>query len=419
MEVLLKFFIIALIILSVSCSKTDSSENTEIDVDTNDADEEETDFCDILEKVTEKHIDISGVSNKAIGMIIRVESPEISKTCAFGSVVKGGNIPPAGSEQWVIGSVSKMITSFILAQKAVDLEELLDHPAGNYLPSEWAVPDGSGDEKFTLAQLMTHTSGLPHYPMTLQESIDSVSSLDDLYAAWEDYTMDDLESDLGETTLSFDPGTNYLYSDFGFALVQKAAEKVYEKPFPQILADFSEFMGLKNTVVPENLSEYQKNNLFYGHGGLKVVPLPKPVVTPVFTGDGFIYSDAEDMGRLLRIFAGIDEPPDANVLSTLDLVKEKRFHREEGSVSVDQGLGIGIISEGDFTLYKKNGTSAGTTTAFLWDDKNHLGVVVAGNIIPFSIGVNGVICDIYALIYLNHTGTVIPDELIESCKVAF
>ena len=146
MEVLLKFLIIALIILSVSCSKTDSSENTEIDLDTNDADEEETHFCDILEKVTEKHIDISGVSNKAIGMIIRVESPEISKTCAFGSVVKGGNIPPAGSEQWVIGSVSKMITSFILAQKAVDLEEVLDLPAGNYLPSEWAVPGGSGDK---------------------------------------------------------------------------------------------------------------------------------------------------------------------------------------------------------------------------------------------------------------------------------
>ncbi len=424
----MKFFVIAFIIFSISCSKTDNgtildSEQTEAETDTTDtetgdADEKDTFFCNVLEKVAEKHIDVSGVRNKAIGMIIRVESPEISKTCAFGSVIKGENTPPEGSEQWVIGSVSKMITSFIMAQKAVELKELSDHPAKNYLPPEWAVPDGSGDEKFTLTHLMTHTSGLPRYPPTLQESIKNASSLEDMYAAWEEYTIDDLERDLAETTLEFDPETNYYYSDYGFALVQKATEEIYEKPFPKILADFSKLMGLKNTVVPENLSENQKSNLFYGHGGPNIVPMPKPVVTPVFTGDGFIYSDAEDMGKLLRIFTGIDESPNENAINTLELLKEKRFPREAEEISVAQGLGIGIITEGDFTLYKKNGTSAGTTTAFLWDEKNHLGVVAAGNVIPFSEGVNLAVCEAYSIIAEN-SDIEVPSKVVKSCQIAF
>jgi len=147
--------------------------------------------------------------------------------------------------------------------------------------------------------------------------------------------------------------------------------------------------------------------------------MERAVVTPVFTGDGFIYSDADDLGRVLRVFAGIDEAPDSTVTKTLALVTEKRFPREAGEVSIAQGLGIGIITEGEFTLYKKNGTSVGTTTAFLWDDKNHIGVAVAGNIIPFGEGVNSVVCDAYSLLYSDHTGLVLPDEVLASCQVAF
>ena len=60
-----------------------------------------------------------------------------------------------------------MITSFVLASKAVDDEKIISDPAENYLPQNWIIPAGSGDKKITLTHLMTHTSGLPHYPKTL------------------------------------------------------------------------------------------------------------------------------------------------------------------------------------------------------------------------------------------------------------
>ena len=425
----MKVLILFLLLFSVACSepieqKNDDdtmsdSDQTNADSDSETGDEDQISMCERLEKVTENYIDTSGVTNKAIGIIIRVESPKISETCGFGSLVKGAVVPLTGKELWVIGSVSKMITSYILAEKAVAIEGLLDDPAENYLPEEWVIPVGSGGEKFSLLNLMIHTSGLPHYPQTLQASLDNVAGLEDMYAAWEDYTIENLENDIEGITLSANPGTAYIYSDFGFALAQQAVENIYEKSFPDLLEDFSTRMGLKNTVVPENLSEEQKNNLFYGHGGPRIVAMETPVVTPVFTGDGFIYSDAEDLGRLLRIFAGIDETADPDVTKALGLVTEKRFPREAGEVSIAQGLGIGIITEGEFTLYKKNGTSVGTTTAFLWDDKNHIGVAVAGNIIPFGEGINSVVCDAYRLLYLDHTGLVLPEKVLESCQVAF
>jgi len=426
----LKILMIFLILFVVSCSESAKTENeneaidevisdndvTDEDLET--TDEDQISICEVIETAVSKYIDTAGVSNKAVGVIIRVESPDVSQTCTFGSRVKGADVTPTGNEQWVIGSVSKMITSNILAQKAVDIEGLLDDPAENYLPDDWVIPTGSNGEKFSLSHLMTQTSGLPHYPKTLQNSVDNVAGLEDMYAAWEDYSIEDLENDLKETILSGDPGTTYLYSDFGFALVQQAAENIYEKSFPEILEDFSKRMGLKNTVVPENLSEDQKNNIFYGHGGPQVVAMERPVVTPVFTGDGFIFSDANDLGRLLRIFTGIDDVPDTTVSKSLDLIKIKRFEREANGVSIAQGLGIGIITEGEFTLFKKNGTSAGTTTAFLWDDKNHLGVVVAGNVIPFGEGVNSLACEIFSVLAEN-SGIAVTDEVAESCQVAF
>ena len=258
----MKFIVLIGIFFLAACSNTvTNDQDTDfiedcdfIETDAETVDEDEISICEELEAVLQKHINTEGESGKAIGLIVRMESPDVSETCTFGSKVKDAEVKPTGDEQWVIGSVSKMLTSFILTQKAVDDGKILEDPAENYLPENWSVPSGSGGKKFTMINLMTHTSGLPHYPKTLQESIDNVGSLEDMYAAWEDYTINDLESDLSKTTLSFDPGTEYQYSDFGFALVQKAGEMLYEKTFPEMLAEFSELLGLENTVVPENLS---------------------------------------------------------------------------------------------------------------------------------------------------------------------
>lgn len=375
-------------------------------------------FCEELSAIVSPYINTAGAADKAVGMIVRVESPNLSQTCTFGSKEKGAEVKPSGNELWVIGSVSKMITSFILASKAFEGSLSMEGEIASYLPAQWNIPAGPSGEKLTVKQLLTHTSELPHYPATLQTDLNSAAGLDDMYAAWEDYTLDDLTNDLAVTKITAVPGTVYGYSDFGFALAQQIAENVYAVPYPQIVKGFADKMGLHNTTVPEELSDAQKANLFYGHAGPAIVPAKRPAITPVFTGDGFIYSDADDLGRLLRLFSGIDQFPDNTSGGALILATQKLFHRDVSGVPVDQGLGLGIITSGGYTLYKKNGTSIGTTTVFLWDPANHIGIAAAGNIIPFSDGINNSACQIFAAAAAR-SGLQVATEVTADCQVPF
>ncbi|HOW50921.1 MAG TPA: serine hydrolase domain-containing protein [bacterium] len=375
-------------------------------------------LCEELSAIVTPYIDETGVADKAIGMIVRVESGDISETCTFGAREKGTTAPPTGDELWVIGSVSKMLTAHLIARKVVAGELALADSAASHLPQGLTAPTGPGGEPFTVEQLLTHTTGLPHYPATLQASLDAVAGLDDMYAAWEGYTLNDLITDLAATTITAVPGTTYGYSDFGFALAQQVIETVYAFAYSDVVVDLAQTMGLENTVDPAYLTQAQKENLFYGHAGPQLVPATRPVITPIFTGDGFLYSNAADLGRLLRVFAGIDEPPDATTTAALALATQKLFHREVSGVPVDQGLGLGVIASGDYTLYKKNGTSTGTTTAFLWDAEHHIGVVVAGNVIPFSEGVNSSVCAVFAAAAAR-SGLTVPTEVLTACQVPF
>ena len=375
-------------------------------------------FCKELSAIVTPYIAEKGVAGKAIGMIVRVESGALSETCTFGAREKGTSVPPTGDELWVIGSVSKTITAHLIARKVAAGDLALADAVASHLPQGLTVPAGPGGEPFTVEQLLTHTTGLPHYPATLQASIDAVAGLDDLYAAWEDYSPKDLVADLAATKITTVPGSTYGYSDFGFAIAQQVIEAVHAVAYPDVLADFAQTMGLQNTSDPAVLTEAQKGKLFYGHAGPQLVPATRPVITPLFSGDGFLYSNADDLGRLLRVFAGIDEPPDAATGEALALATQKLFHREVGGIPVDQGLGLGVITSGDFTLYKKNGTSTGTTTAFLWDPGHHVGVVVAGNVIPFSEGINSSACGVFAAVAAR-SGLTVPADVVAACQVPF
>ncbi len=374
-------------------------------------------FCQEIAPLVAPYIDVNGVANKAIGMIIRVETPVLSETCTFGSKEKGITLPPESDSLWVIGSVSKLITAHLLARKAAEGAFSFEKAAYLELPETWKIPQYENGTPFSTLHLLTHSAGLPHYPATLQAAIEAVSGLEDMYAAWEEYREADLINDLAAATLVSAPGTTYLYSDFGFVLAQIIAEKIYAKPYAAIITEFAAALGLFNTTAPEQLSEAQKQKLFYGHAGPQLVPATRPLVNPIFTGDGFLYADASDLGRLLRFFAAIDKT-DETTAKALNLMTKPYVNREVSGVPVSQGLGLGSISDSGYTLYKKNGTSTGTTTAFLWDSGHHIGVAAAANVIPVSEGINAAVCLVFAAAAAR-SGLAVPASTAAACKVAF
>ena len=96
-----------------------------------------------------------------------------------------------------IGSITKVFTSFLLADMVERREVTLDDPVRKFLPSSVVVPSRSG-KQITLVDLATQTSGLPR---------DSVKvDLTATISPYADYSANQLYAFLGSVRLERDPG---------------------------------------------------------------------------------------------------------------------------------------------------------------------------------------------------------------------
>jgi CubicO group peptidase (beta-lactamase class C family) len=119
---------------------------------------------------------------------------------------------PGADTLFEIGSISKVFTALVLADMVERGEVAFDDPVGTLLPGV-TVPARNG-RAITLADLVTHTSGLPRLPSNLEGS-----SLDNPYAR---YRAADLYAFLAAHQLTRDPGAQWEYSNVGAGLLGHA-----------------------------------------------------------------------------------------------------------------------------------------------------------------------------------------------------
>jgi len=156
------------------------------------------------------------------------------------AISTGGELRWAGSYGWSdiarrelaspttryrTGSIAKPITG-VAMMRLVD-RGLLDLDA----PLETSIdglPDAS--RQITPRQLAAHVSGIRHY--ALLEILSSTVGLNrpKNYAS----VVDGLESFIGDR-LRFEPGTDFLYSTWGYSLLSRKLELASRSPFPQLL----------------------------------------------------------------------------------------------------------------------------------------------------------------------------------------
>jgi D-alanyl-D-alanine-carboxypeptidase/D-alanyl-D-alanine-endopeptidase len=157
-------------------------------------------------------------------LIRRVDLCGLSPAMVVGTVDAGrqrfishGWASAAGAEAnentlFEIGSVTKLFTAIVLADMAGRGEAALDDPVAALLPGGTVVPEHDG-HAITLAQLATHTSGLPRLPA------DITVGAPDPHA---NYTADRLYAFLAGHRLSRKPGADYEYSNLGAGLLGHA-----------------------------------------------------------------------------------------------------------------------------------------------------------------------------------------------------
>lgn len=215
------------------------------------------------------------------GVVLIAQGDTILLEKGYGFADVKQKIPNTADTRFQLASVSKTLTATSV-MKLVEQGKLdLQAPISKYLdgtPPIW--------QNITLEQLLSHTSGIPDY-FTFDE-FDGVLNL----------TPDGIIAVAKKYPLSFDPGTDFEYSNTGFVMLGKIIENVTGMSYGDYMRQtIFDPLGMtatgradKNTPLAVGYSSYQEPAKTY------------PITNEL--GDGDFLSTADDMYRFDRALYG-------------------------------------------------------------------------------------------------------------------
>ena len=273
----------------------------------------------------------------------RVDGPEITAETIF-----------------EIGSITKVFTALLLADMVEHGEVALDDPVRKYLPSGVTVPS-RGRRDITLADLATHTSGLPRDPTNLE-----LRSMDDPYA---EYRAADLHAFLAGYSLQRDPGTQFEYSNVGMGLLGHALATRAGLSYEALLTrSVLGPLGMRNTSVV--VDEERRSRRATGHSQA-LAPVPWWHFDAM-AGAGAMNSTAQDMLLFAEAAMGADTPLKAA------FARMTSVRRPTGG-GTDQMLGWDAFRYQGNEVLAKSGVTNGFRSRLFVDPTGHRAVIVLIN----------------------------------------
>lgn len=263
-------------------------------------------------------------------------------------IVSAGNAN--GDTAFEIGSVAKVFTALLLADMARLGEVGLNDPVAKYVPA-------LSGHSITLADLATHTSGLPFMPdeqaITSAGVYQSLARLPrhDGAAAWD-------------------------YSNLGYWLLGEAlAERTGTDYESLVRQRVLQPLRLNDTVVTPSPSMLAR--LAAGHDA-SLQPAPLAASIPRYSmmyaaGVGWL-STTNDLLTYLAVALGYERSPLAPAMATM-----LDTRRPIAGSASKQALGWVVVGGGDDTLIVHDGGTLGYASSVAWDPKMRIGVVVLSN----------------------------------------
>jgi D-alanyl-D-alanine-carboxypeptidase/D-alanyl-D-alanine-endopeptidase len=120
----------------------------------------EVDDDDAIRNILRQRVD---VEKRTVGTAVCVVTPSRQRILAWGRERLGSIRPVTSETVFEIASITKVFTALLLAAMARSGEVALDDAVARHLPSDFHLPV-LGGRQITLADLATHTSGLPRFP---------------------------------------------------------------------------------------------------------------------------------------------------------------------------------------------------------------------------------------------------------------
>jgi D-alanyl-D-alanine-carboxypeptidase/D-alanyl-D-alanine-endopeptidase len=187
-----------------------------------------------------------------------------------------------------IGSVTKTMTAALLAEFIARGEVTLDDPIAKLLPPGTVVPSFNGHE-ITIAEIVTHSSGLPSIPAGYRPA--------DMNNPYADATERRLLDDLAATKLTREPGSKWEYSNFAMIVLSYALAKRNGSDYETLLREhLLAPLGMNETYIAKPPPGV---HLAQGHlpGGTPAIPWD---FHPDMAGVGGVRATLPDMMKYIE-----------------------------------------------------------------------------------------------------------------------
>jgi CubicO group peptidase (beta-lactamase class C family) len=295
---------------------------------------------------------------------------------------------PDNDTAFRIGSITKQFTVLALLQLVEQGRMRLSDPIEKYVPEVKAVQGAPPNAApITLLQVATMMSGLAREPGCANHSVGPVS-------VWQKKVLDCLP----QTRYEFEPGTQYLYSNIGYATLGLAIERAGGAPF---IAQVEEriFKPLGMTRSSFEPTPALRTNLAHGYARASAGAAPSRARADAeLEGRGYrvpngaIFSTITDLAKFVAWELGDGpalikkETQDANYLRVYSATDT----RNALSMTSGYGLGFQVQRRGDVVMLGHGGSTAGYLAAALFNRAKKIGVVVLRNcdscpIVPTSV----------------------------------
>jgi CubicO group peptidase (beta-lactamase class C family) len=312
-----------------------------------------------------------GTRDKVAGMVAVVIGENGSQMVSYGSSGVPA-LPLDGNTVFEMMSMTKVLTSLLLADMVARGEVAFDDPVAKYLPASVTLHERG--RAITLLDLATYTSGLPNMPGNLPPN------WYDMPNPMGDYTEAKLYEFLSSYVPKYEPGTHYEYANVGFGLLGIALAGRAGKSYEELLIErICDPLGLADTRI--TLTGEMRRHMVQGHDmDMKPTQLWD---WPAMPGAGYARSTANNLAVFVKACIGLVRTP---LRAPLARLIETR--RPTPLAGTDVGLGWFISTHGKEEIAWKSGLSGGCNTFIGFSTKRRHGAVLLSNFLwqPIDAG---------------------------------
>ncbi len=276
---------------------------------------------------------------------------------AYGKVNKESQIDINKNSVFEIASITKLLTSNLIAQAVIDNKINLDDFMDDYLPKDYVL-DKNLINKIKISDLASHQSGLPDLDFGKLIKLDPQQPVNSI-------TKKTLTTIINNCTALIDYG-QYRYSTIGYTLLGQILEKVYGKSYDDIIREkIIDPLQMTNTLT-KDFNVKNKTTGYNPNGGVQ--DFFKWNIT---ASAGLVKSNASDMITFIKVVLNKE-----NTIAKAAIIAEKIFYKDENR---EMGLGTNIMTDDKNTIYLKSGDSMGQSSIICYNRVENWGIIILLN----------------------------------------